>query len=81
VESIVIQKSPIEQLRIARREYKGHEFIDVRTYYQNDAGEWCPTRKGITIAIDLLDEFKTAIAGLAVDETPARRRGSRSRRT
>jgi Transcriptional Coactivator p15 (PC4) len=78
VESIVIQKSPIEQLRIARREYRGHEFIDVRTYYQNDAGDWCPTRKGVTIAIDLWLEFQAAIAGLAVDETPARRRGSRS---
>jgi Transcriptional Coactivator p15 (PC4) len=81
VESIVIQKSPIEQLRIERREYKGHAFIDVRTYYQNDDGEWCPTRKGVTIALDLLAEFKAAIAGLAVDEPPARRRGSRSRRT
>jgi hypothetical protein len=29
---IIIAKSPIEQLRIARREYQGHEFIDMRTY-------------------------------------------------
>ena len=78
MEPIIIEKSPLEQLRIQRREYRGHEFIDVRIYYQNDASEWCPTRKGVTIALDLLDEFKAAIAGRAVDEPPARRHGARS---
>jgi Transcriptional Coactivator p15 (PC4) len=49
----IIGKNAVEQLRIERREYKGHVFINIRTYYLGDAGDGKPTHKGTTVALDL----------------------------
>jgi Transcriptional Coactivator p15 (PC4) len=72
MDAIVIAKNPIEQLRIEHRTYKGHQFIDIRTYYLDDASVWQPTRKGVTVTLDLWSDFKAAIVGLAVDEAGPR---------
>jgi hypothetical protein len=47
-----IQKNSTEKIRVSIESYKGHEFIDVRVYYEDDTGEWRPTKKGIAIAPD-----------------------------
>ena len=44
-------------------EYKGKKYLDLRIFYQpEDEAEMKPTKKGITIPIDLFSEFKKAIA-------------------
>ena len=48
----------------------------MRVYFQDDAGVWQPTRKGITVSLDLWIDFKAAIVGLAVDEVSSHNRGS-----
>jgi hypothetical protein len=52
-----IQKNSTEKIRVSIESYKGHEFIDVRVYYEDDTGEWRPTKKGIAIAHDKVDEL------------------------
>ncbi len=47
-----VQKNALERIRVSKAEYKGHKFIDVRTYFRDDAGEWRPTKKGIAIPPD-----------------------------
>ena len=51
-----IQKNSLERIRIQRSEYKGHELIDIRVYYEAENGEWKPSKKGITFSLSLANE-------------------------
>ena len=44
---IEIQKNSREVIRVSASEYEGHNFIDLRIWYDND-GEMKPTKKGIS---------------------------------
>lgn len=44
-----IEKNSAERIRVSVTDYKGHQFIDCRVYYEDDQGEWKPTRKGIAL--------------------------------
>lgn len=55
-----ISKNTLEKIRIEKREYKGREFIDIRTYYL-DGNEWKPTQKGVTFRPDQLKEIIEAL--------------------
>ena len=59
-----IKKNSMEKIRIALTEFKGHKLLDIRVYY--DASEtrdpdFKPTKKGISIPIDLVREVKEGI--------------------
>jgi len=44
------------------RKYKDRKYIDLRIFYKpEDADEMRPTKKGITLAIELLPELKRGI--------------------
>ncbi|MFH0812845.1 MAG: transcriptional coactivator p15/PC4 family protein [Pseudomonadota bacterium] len=45
-----LEKNSTSKIKVMVREYKGREFVDVRTYFQSDDGEWQPTKKGIAIS-------------------------------
>lgn len=47
-----IQKNSTERIRVSIEEYKGYSFLDVRVYYEDDQGEWRPTKKGIAVPPD-----------------------------
>ncbi len=58
-------KNTQETIRVSLTEFKGYELIDVRAYYRdNQTGELKPTRKGITLSVDLYDKLKDAILKL-----------------
>lgn len=46
-----------DKIIIALKEFKGKEYIDIRTHFENDDGDWIPTKKGITLSPDSLDEM------------------------
>ena len=46
-----------DKIIVALKEFKGKEYIDIRTHFENDDGDWIPTKKGITLAPDSLDEM------------------------
>jgi len=48
-------------IRVEKKEFQGHEFIDVRRYYKTDDGEWRPTPKGVTLPLDKAEEIAEAI--------------------
>lgn len=52
-----IQKNSTEKIRVTLSEYKGYQFIDIRVYFEADNGEWKPTKKGIAISPDKIDEI------------------------
>ncbi len=56
-----IERGETEVLRVSAEEYKGRKYIDVRIYFENDEGEWKPTKKGVTIQPERVDDFMALI--------------------
>ncbi|MCK5786373.1 MAG: transcriptional coactivator p15/PC4 family protein [Candidatus Sabulitectum sp.] len=54
-------------VRIALTEFRKRQYIEIRTYYMADDGEWKPTRKGITLNPDLMKEVHQAL-GKALED-------------
>ncbi len=52
-----IPRNETEVLRVSAEEYKGRKYVDVRVYFANDEGEWKPTKKGVTIQPEKVEEF------------------------
>jgi hypothetical protein len=51
-----IVKSENEHIRISTEEFKGRKYIDIRIYFENDEGQWKPTRKGVALSPGAVDE-------------------------
>ena len=70
-----IEKNKIEELRVALKEYKGHHYIDIRTYcdrYADQGQGRLRTKKGVALAVTKLPEL---IAALQQAESEARAAG------
>ncbi len=57
-------KGPNEKIFFGVSEYKGKNYADIRIHFENDEGEWKPTRKGLTISLDRFAEFKEHVGTL-----------------
>jgi hypothetical protein len=57
-------KNATEEVRVALTEFKGYNLIDLRVYYVLPGGEPVPTKKGITMSVELYPELKEAILKL-----------------
>jgi hypothetical protein len=62
-----IGKNTKEKIRVSIDEFKGHSFCSVRVYFEDDNGQWLPTKKGIALASHLFDEVIEALK-VASDE-------------
>ncbi len=71
------QKNTVEQVQASITTYKGREYADIRAYCQTDDGEWRPTRKGLTLALDLLPELEEAVRKLRKATEPSSQEGDR----
>jgi hypothetical protein len=56
-----IEKNLKEKIRVSIEEYRGHKFIDCRVYWQDDQGEWHPSKKGIALNSDSIDKVIEAL--------------------
>lgn len=66
-ESILVHsfmKNALEEVRVSVSTYKGKKYVDFRVYYQDDNGEYKPSKKGIAISPELLPELENAIGKL-----------------
>lgn len=71
----IIPKNSREEVRVALDEYQGAQLVDVRIFADYAAGDVdgrCPTKKGISLKVERLDDL---IAGLASARAEAQRRG------
>ena len=66
---VTIPKSTHSCIRVEKREFKGHKFIDIRQYYLGEDGTWHPTAKGIAIPPDKVGALIEALTPLAEEET------------
>lgn len=54
-------KNTMEEVRTQITEYKGYKLIDIRVWYKKEGKEPLPTKKGITLNVDLYSKLKEAI--------------------
>lgn len=59
------RRTPTEEVRATLRTYRGRQYVDLRIYFQDNAGEFRPTKKGIRLSVDLLDELTRMVGNLA----------------
>jgi hypothetical protein len=50
-------KNPIEEIRVSLTVFKKKQYIDLRVYYKGDDGEYHPSKKGLTLSLDLLPDL------------------------
>lgn len=56
------QKNALEVVRMFLSEYKGKSYINIRVYYKNPPSEeYFPTKKGLTVSLDLFPELQKGI--------------------
>ena len=58
-------KNGRESIIMSESEYKGYDLIDIRTFYVDVAGELAPTRKGVTIRAEKLQDFIATLSCFA----------------
>ena len=61
VEAVVITRGPVEQLRLGIRECGGDQVVDIRVYLQDGNGDWAPSPKGVSVALDEWPAFVDAV--------------------
>jgi hypothetical protein len=59
------KRNATEEVRATLRTYRGRQYMDVRIYYLDDAGEFKPTKKGINLSVELLGELTRLVGKLA----------------
>ena len=45
-----IAKGDTEKIVVSKKEYQGHEYIDIRIHFKMDDGRWQFTKKGVTLS-------------------------------
>jgi len=58
------KRNPTEEVRATLKEFRGRRYLDLRIYYQDDQGEWKPTRKGVSLSTDFMGELKEAVTAM-----------------
>lgn len=63
MESLVarIAKNPTEEVRVSFTSYRGYDLLDIRVYFQDEQGEWRPTKRGVSLSVDSFAELRDAI--------------------
>ena len=56
-----VKKNMKERIRVSTEEYHDRKFVDCRVYFEDEAGEWRPTKKGIALNSDCINEVIEAL--------------------
>lgn len=65
-----------EELRFSIREFKGNEYLDMRIYFvSKEDGSSLPSKKGLTLNLNLFKKFKEGINKVAVEVEEADMKG------
>ena len=51
-----------ERLRIDVKRWQGRWLISIWRFWQNEAGDWKPGKRGVSISIERLPQIATALA-------------------
>ena len=64
-ERVVVKKNSRESIVISQTEFKGNDLVDIRIFFTNKDGELSPTKKGITVRLENLDELVTTLSAFS----------------
>ena len=64
-----IRKGGNALIRIDKCNYDGHEYCDIRQYYEADDGQFKPTKKGVTFSPDMIGEVIQGLSELSEELT------------
>jgi hypothetical protein len=56
-----IAKNPTEEVRVSLTSYRGHDLVDIRVFFQDEQGEWRPTKRGVSLSVDSFAELRDAV--------------------
>lgn len=56
-----IPKKPGEEIRVTVEEFNGRTRVNVRTFWQDDFGDWKPGKQGIALTPDQLRALMPAL--------------------
>jgi len=56
-----MEKGWNEKIVFGVSEFKGKNYANIRIFYEDDEGEWKPTKKGINLSMDNWQEFKELV--------------------
>ena len=56
-----IAKNPTEEVRISLTSFRGHDLVDIRVFFQDEQGEWRPTKRGVSLSVDSFAELREAV--------------------
>jgi hypothetical protein len=51
----------MEEVRVSIQEYKGRRYLSLWVWFKNDDDNWQPSKKGLTLSLDLLPELRKAV--------------------
>lgn len=52
-----IEKGIGKTIKIKIAKWKNNNYLDIREYYEDESGTPCPTKKGVRVSFDILDEI------------------------
>ncbi|HEY3275398.1 MAG TPA: transcriptional coactivator p15/PC4 family protein [Syntrophorhabdaceae bacterium] len=50
-----------DKIMVTVKEFKGKTYVDIRTFFENDQGEMVPTKKGVSLTPENLDDILTLL--------------------
>ena len=53
-----------EVVRATVSEFAGKRRADLRIYFKGNDGDWHPTKRGVSLNIDMVEELQAAVAKL-----------------
>ena len=62
MDKIIINKNKDNRIQVEESEYHGQRYIDIRLYYLDKDNEFKPTKKGLTLTMDLWQEVINQLA-------------------
>ena len=58
---IALRKNAREEFRTERQEFRGHDLLNIRVFYDDGSGEYLPGKQGIAVRTELVPELMDAI--------------------
>ena len=63
----VIKKNSRESIVVSKNVFNNIPLVDMRIHYKDENGDLKPTRKGISVREDSLDDFVSTLSSFAQD--------------
>lgn len=59
-----IDLTATQKLIFSLSNFRNKQYIDIRTWFQDQSGEWKPTKKGVHFNLDLFENFQAILNSL-----------------